>query len=214
MPNCKPIFVALVCALVVTIPLESADKNAEKLLLKVQAKYESLDNVCADFDQIFYWKLTDETQKVSGHVCAKGGDRFRIETPEQTIVTDGKVLWTLNKINNQVIVDHAENAANDNPFIRDFMNKYIAEYDAQIDPDQSDKSLTCVLLTSKTGEHFVPQLWLWINKKSNLISKIKQLDLNENTTIFELKNMNTTLSLANSDFKFQIPDGADVIDMR
>jgi outer membrane lipoprotein-sorting protein len=192
----------------------SADKEAEQLLKKVQKAYQQLDQVCADFSQTFFWKLTNEQQTTVGTVCAKGGDKFRIETSEQLIVTDGDILWTLNKMNNQVIIDVAENANSDNPFIKDFMEKYIREYEAQMVADQSDAMSDCVLLTSKSGEHFVPQLWLWINKKSDLINKIVQVDVNENTTEYTMSNIDTAVKLSNSEFSYKVPDDAETIDMR
>ncbi len=191
-----------------------ADARSEKLLNQVQKNYEKLEKVCADFTQTFHWKMTGETQQISGKICALGGDKFRIETDEQVIVTDGKTLWTLNKQSNQVIVDYAENAASDNPFIKDFLDKYIREYNSQIDESASTDDKTVVLLTSKTGDHFVHRLRLWTGEKSNLITKIEQVDLNDNTTIFEINNINTEVSLSNSDFKFDVPADADVIDMR
>ncbi|MBN1558888.1 outer membrane lipoprotein carrier protein LolA [candidate division KSB1 bacterium] len=192
----------------------SADKDAEQLLKKVQKAYQQLDQVCADFSQTFFWKLTNERQTTVGTVCAKGGDKFRIETPEQLIVTDGEVLWTLNKMNNQVIIDFAENANSDNPFIKDFMDKYVREYEAQMVADQSDETSHCLLLTSKSGEQFVPQLWLWINKRSDLIDKIVQVDVNENTTEFKMSNLDTKVTLSNSEFSYKAPDDAETIDMR
>ncbi|MBN1481485.1 outer membrane lipoprotein carrier protein LolA [candidate division KSB1 bacterium] len=204
----------ILCLSILGALAQAEDRETQKVLDKVQKTYEKLNDVCADFSQSFYWKLTEETQVVTGHICAKGGDKFKIETPEQLIVTDGKVLWTLNKMNNQVIIDHAENVANDNPFIQNFMQKYISEYDARIVEDQSDNGETCILMTTKSGEHFVPRLWLWIDNKSNLINKIVQQDVNENTTTFEMSTFDMDVKLAANDFKYQIPEGADVIDMR
>lgn len=191
----------------------AADREAEKILERVQNAYEKLNEVCADFTQTFFWKLTDETQVVSGSICARGGDKFRIETPEQIVVTDGKVLWTYDKMKNQLIIDNAENANSDNPFIKDFMRKYITEYDA-IMQESEDRSLRKILLTSKTGEHFVPRMWIWVDNKTDLIKKIVQEDLNENTTTFQMTDLNKDVSLPASDFKFQTPDNAQVIDMR
>lgn len=203
----------IVCLLVLSTVVFAADKEAEKILDKVQETYEKLDDVCSDFTQTFYWKLTDDLQVVTGHICAKGGDKFKIETPEQLIVTDGDVLWTLNKLNNQVIIDYAENATNDNPFIKNFMQKYITEYDATL-VESSDRTQSHIMLTSKTGEHFNPRIQLWIDNKSNLITKIVQEDLNDNTTTFEMTNLNTDVSLAAKEFKFQPQSNADIIDMR
>lgn len=191
-----------------------ADARSDRLLRQLQNKYESLDEVCADFTQTFHWKLTGETQQISGRICAKGGDRFRIETEEQLIITDGNTLWTLNKLNNQVIIDHAENATSENPFIKDFLEKYIREYNSRIDESASSGGDPVILLTSKTGDHFVPQMRLWVDEKQDLITKVEQTDLNENTTVFQVNNIDTDVSLSNSDFKFQAPESADVIDMR
>ncbi len=206
--NCFVMCLLLLSALVV-----AADREAEKILENVQEAYEKLDDVCSDFTQTFYWKLTDERQVVSGHICAKDGDKFKIETPEQLIVTDGDVLWTLDKTTKQVIIDYAENATNDNPFIKNFMDKYINEYDAQIG-DAAESGTSHVILTSKTGEHFVSRIQLWINNRSDLISKIIQEDLNDNTTTFEMTNLDTDVKLASSEFNFKVPSDAQVIDMR
>lgn len=191
-----------------------ADNKAEKLLNDVEKVYEQMENVCADFTQTFYWKLTDERQNVSGRICAKGGDRFKIETAEQLIITDGKTLWTKNKANDQVIIDHAENAANDNPFIKDFIGKYLRDYNAELDEAQSTAEMPCVLLSAKTDDQFVRRLRLWINQKSKMILKIEQLDINENTTTFELNNIDLNAQLVNKDFTFKPAPDDNIIDMR
>lgn len=190
-----------------------ADSKSDKLLKQVEDVYAELDNVCADFTQTFYWSLTEETQIVKGKICAKGGDRFKIETDEQLVVTDGKTLWTRRKSGNQVIIDHAENAANDNPFIKNFMAKYLRDYNASEDA-ASTKDTPCVLLTAKTDDLFVSQLRLWIDDKSKLITKIEQLDLNENTTTFELENIDVSAQLVNKDFVYIPASDADIVDMR
>ncbi len=191
-----------------------ADAKTDKLLDDVQKVYEELQNVCADFTQTFYWKLTEETQKVEGRICAKGGDKFKIETDEQLIVTDGKTLWTFNKANNQVIIDYAENSASDNPFIKDFFTKYLTDYTPFPDDENATKDLACVLLKAKTDDQFVRQLRLWIDKKSKMILKIQQVDLNENTTTFELSNIDVNAPLVSKNFIFKPAADAEIIDMR
>ena len=190
-----------------------ADRQTDKVLEQTRKLYENLDEVCAEFTQIFHWKLTDETQIIKGTICAKGGDKFKISTDEQLIVTNGKVLWTLNKQNGQVIVDTAENSS-DNPFVKDFLQKYINDYDALVSDECSTNELICVRMTSKSGSDFVSTMRLWINRKTDFIQKIEQIDLNENTTTFEFSQIATDVSLSNKDFSLDIPSGADVIDMR
>jgi chaperone LolA len=201
------------CVITLTAGL-SADAKTDQLLADVQKKYDTLKSVCADFTQTFHWKLTGETQVIKGKICVREGDQFKIDTPDQFIVTDGKTLWTLNKVNNQVVIDHPENSSGDNPFIKNFLTKYLTEYSAQPGTDEAEPGITCVRLTSKTGEHFVPQLKLWIDEKSKLIYKVEQADVNDNTTIFQIESIDTAAQLLPRDFVFTSPDGADVIDMR
>ncbi len=206
----------LIIAMLLLAPVGGAlaDAKTDRLLKDVQKVYEKLENVCADFTQTFFWKLTEETQKAKGRICAKGGDKFKIETDEQLIVTDGKTLWTFNKLNNQVVIDHAENSTSDNPFIKDFFKKYLTDYSPFPDEEHAAKDLACVLLKAKTDDQFIRQLRLWIDKKSKMILKIEQVDLNENTTTFELSNIDVNAPLVSKNFIFEPPADAEVIDMR
>ena len=92
------------------------------------------------------------------------------------------------------------------------MDKYLTGYAAK--PATSDRpGLTCVVMTSKTGEHFVPQIKLWIDD-AKIIRRVEQRDLNDNVTVFQLDNLDHTASLTPKDFIFTAPPGADIIDMR
>ena len=203
----------ILCVLTLAAGL-SADAKTDQLLADVQKKYDTLKSVCADFTQTFYWKLTGETQVIKGKICVREGDQFKIDTPDQFIVTNGTTLWTLNKVNNQVVIDRPENSSGDNPFIKNFLAKYLTEYSSQPETTAAEPGMTCVRLTSKTGEHFIPQLRLWIDEKSQLIYKVEQMDVNDNTTVFQIENIDTAAQLTPRDFTFTVPDGADVIDMR
>ncbi|MDZ7369960.1 MAG: outer membrane lipoprotein carrier protein LolA [candidate division KSB1 bacterium] len=190
-----------------------ADVETDNFLRSVQKSYQSLKSVCAEFTQTFHWKLTGEVQTISGRVCSLDGNQFRIETPEQLIVTNGKVLWTYTKANNQVVIDRPENATSDNPFIKEFLDKYLTEYTAQPAPSDAE-GVRCVLMKAKSEDQYVTCMKLWIDEKSRLIRKIEQTDVNDNITLFEVKNIDTSVKLTPRDFSFSPPEGADVIDMR
>jgi len=190
-------------------------QDAEKVIGQVQKKYESLKGICAEFTQTFNWKLTDEIQVVEGKICVKDGVQFDIDTKDQRIISDGKTIWTVNKLNKQVIVDHASNKTEDNPFLKDFLNKFIKNYSAKIIKEERGASDQLHLsLTSKTKDEFVRQVELWVNQKTNLISKIKQIDINGNSTVYQVKNIDTKIVLSSKDFVLQVPQGYELIDLR
>ncbi len=190
-------------------------QDAGDVIKQVQKKYESLQSLCAEFTQTFSWKLTDEVQVVKGRICVKDGVKFDIDTKDQRIISDGKTIWTINKVNKQVIVDHASNKTEDNPFLKDFLNKFVKNYSSRIIQNDMDKSGQIHLsLTSKSENEFIRGVELWINQETDLISKIKQIDINGNSTIYQVNNIDTKVKLSSNNFKFSLPQGYELIDLR
>jgi len=199
--------------LILSVSLLAAPKNTTEFLENMQKTYDEMKSFCADFTQTFQWTLAEETQVIKGSICSKGHDKFKIDIPDQYIVTDGKTLWTLNKVNNQLLIDTPERKDNSNPLLQDFISKYLLNYDAVIDEATSDKSVTHLIMTAKT-ENFVNKVELWVDSKSYLIQKIIQYDLNENLTIYEINSLNTDVKLSNDEFTFSPPADIEIIDMR
>ena len=189
-------------------------QSADAVMNKVRQKYESLKNVCADFEQTFVWKLAEEQRVVRGSICAQDGVRFRIDTPDQFIVTDGKVVWTLNKGTRQVMVDNATAASGDHPFLKEFMDKYNNDYTATFVTEQPSPEVYAVLLTAKSENQFVPRVALLVDKKQLLLREILQTDINGNQTRYVMSNINTEAKLTASDFQFQKSGDFEIIDLR
>ncbi len=203
----------VILGLLVLVGTVHAKNNVDDILKKVQKKYTNIDAVCADFVQTFHWTLADETRTTEGEICAKDGEKFRINTSDQLIITDGKTLWTLDKMKNQVVIDHAENS-DDNPFLKSFFNKYVKKYSAAYDEQESTDDLHCIVLDSKSKDEFIQQVILWIDKKDNIIQKVVQKDINENATTFKVQDIKTDISLSNDNFTFKPAQDMKVIDLR
>ena len=103
-------------------------KEVDDVIKQVLKKYESLNKVSATYTQTFHWKLADETQVMHGRIDSQDGHKFRIDTEDQLIVTDGKVVWTVDKLNKQIMIDFASNNTQENPFLKSFFQKYTQEY--------------------------------------------------------------------------------------
>ena len=187
-------------------------ESADKLLREVAGHYQSIDDVCADFTQTFFWLLADESDLVRGRVCVKGGTRFRIETPDQIIVNDGTAIWTLSRPNEQVVIDHAEKSEKDNPFLKSFIRNYLENYTAELLSEQGGQAV--LHLKAISPDQFQREITLSIDTDSKFISKIVQMDINGNEIIYELSNIDTDVKLDASTWQLQIPAGYDRIDMR
>ncbi|MBN2356728.1 outer membrane lipoprotein carrier protein LolA [candidate division KSB1 bacterium] len=203
---------------ILTFTLVSAGvgQDADEILKKIQKTYLDMKAVCADFEQTFYWKLADETQTFTGKVCTRNGEQFRIETEDQIIITDGKAIWTLSHINKQVLIDDAAESTEDNPFLKSFMQNYIDHYQAKLVQETKIGETPHYLLEleAKSEDEFARLIKVWVDKKTYLMTKIVQTDINENTSTYEVNDVDTNAKLTDASFQLTPPSGYEVVDMR
>jgi chaperone LolA len=201
-------------ALLICSPL-AAQEFAEPIVKKVRENYEKLQSMQADFVQNYTWSLAGETQTLEGKIFLKKDDRYRVETKTQTIVTDGATVWTYSPEKQQVIIDHLSKTADD-PLPRELIVKYTRDFKAKLlGTDKSGKNdLYRIQFTPRDEDSFVREVTAWIDKDTYLAQKIEQHDINDNVTVYELKNIQRDAALADQLFTFKIPDGAEVVDLR
>ncbi|NUO82799.1 outer membrane lipoprotein chaperone LolA [candidate division KSB1 bacterium] len=192
-----------------------AQENANKILSKVRSTYDALESLSADFEKEYTWALAGETQALSGKLYLKKGDRYRIETEMQTIVTDGKTVWTYSPEKAQVFVDNMEKSK-ENPLPRDLLVKYTSDFKAQYLRSDQLGEVEChvLLLTAREEEAFAQTVTVWVDKKTSVALQIEQRDLNDNITVYRLQNLALNAKLADQLFTFTAPNDTEVIDLR
>lgn len=192
-----------------------AQESAESIVKKVREAYEKLQTLQADFVQNHTWSLVGETTVLEGRLFLKKGDRYRVETATQTIVTDGATVWTYSPEKQQVLIDHLSKTA-DEPLPRELLVKYTRDFKAKLlGTDKSGKTdLYRVHFTPRDDNSFVREVTAWIEKGSWLARKIEQHDINDNVTVYELKNIQRDAPLADNLFTFKSPADAEIVDLR
>jgi len=189
--------------------------DAAEIIKNVKHKYEEIESFSADFKQVFKWKLAAETQEHQGKIILQGADKFRIETSDQLIISDGTTIWTYSKINNQVIID-AIGKANDVILPREIFLKFSKEYNEKLQGEERITNSDCYIvhLIAKNEDIFIKEMKIWIDKKAWLTLKIEHIDINNNLTVYSLDNIITNKKIAAEEFVYKIPPGIEVIDMR
>lgn len=200
--------------LVLPFRSDAQQLDGQAIVRKVRATFESLTTLRARFEQTFEWKMVGESQKVSGTLAAAKGDRYRIETDDQLIVTDGKRVWNFSKENNQVLIDHMGKSA-DAPLMRELMVRYAEGYVAELKGQEAVHGSTCYLVELRAkGEEFITTVTLWVDRTLWIPVRVRQVDVNENVNLYELQGVEVNVPLPASLFTFQVPPGAEVIDVR
>ncbi|MDZ7292383.1 MAG: outer membrane lipoprotein carrier protein LolA [candidate division KSB1 bacterium] len=215
----EKVFLALftaVCAILASsTAITFAQEKAEDIVAKIRQTYEKLESLKGDFEQQYTWSLAGETQVLNGTLYLKKGDRYRVETQNQMIITDGKTVWTYSPDKMQVIVDRLEKSK-DNPLPRDLVIKYTRDFKPRLLRSEKIGAADChvIALSPRDENSFIHGVTAWIDKSTWLAVRIEQIDINDNKTVYLLKNPQRNVPLADALFTFDIPADAEVVDMR
>lgn len=191
------------------------DVSPKEIIRNVERKLTSAKTVKADFEETYFWKLTGEEQAIKGVLLLEGKDRFRVTTEDQVIVSDGETLWTYSKPSHRVLIDRLEKS--DNTILpRQLLFQHTKDYQARVSGEESVAGKACHVLvfTAETGDVFITRIKVWVDKKEWIPWKVEQVDLNENRTVYLLSDVQVGIPLDGKLFRFQIPEGAEVIDMK
>jgi len=201
--------------LIPMVLISSPQNKANSIIKKVLKKYNESANIKVDFSQVFFWKLTDNKVEQNGTIWLEGKEKFKIQTENQIVVSNGKTAWTYSQSTNQVIIDNIQNTEDIN-LPKDILLNFSDLYNSAFLKDEKleGKMHHHIELNSKTGDDFIKQIKLWIDVKALVVKKIIQTDINENTNTYFLKNIEFNVDLPVDFFEYSPPDSAEVIDMR
>jgi chaperone LolA len=195
--------------------LASNKANPNDIIKRVKKKYQELVTLQANFQQDYLWELAGETQTTKGSLLLKSGNKYRIETENDVIVTNGETVWSYSKVNDQVIIDYLK-SSEENPLPKDLLFQFSEEYKPYfVAEEKLDGKKTLNLnLVPKDEEAFVKSMKIWVDADSWLTVKIQQVDINDNVNTYLVRDVQQNIELQDSLFNFQIPAGAEVVDLR
>jgi len=190
-------------------------KRAKDIIKKVNEKYKKLKSLQAEFEQTYTWELAGETQTVTGTIYLTESNKYRIETDEQLVITDGKTVWSYTDIDNHVIIDMLKNSqANQLP------KEILLQYSKEFEPDflkeelvEGDKTFL-LDLKPKDEEGLIISMKVWIDAKTWFTRKIEQIDLNDNKNTYLVRNIQEDPELDPKLFQFEMPEDAEIVDLR
>jgi outer membrane lipoprotein-sorting protein len=191
-------------------------ESISKIVKELQKKYEQIENLSAEFVQIEQFKLTGTENETSGRIYIKNGIKLRLETDDQTVVTDGQTVWTYSVLNNQLLIDRVKEGAG-SLLPRDLLFKYPRDYYATLlDVVKiEDEKYYNIKLDPKEGVHgYIKTMKMWINTRTYLIAKIEYTDFNDNVSVFEIRKADTSTPLADNLFTFVPGPDMQVVDLR
>ncbi len=188
----------------------------EDIIEEVQEKYEEIEDISATFKRIESFKLTGTISETIGKIYIKDGVKYRFESDDQSIATNGETVWTYNSISKQFIIDRVRK--NSGALLpRDMLFKYPKEYYSTLlrEEKMNDKDIFVIKLDPRESVHgYIKSMKIWVEDDEWLIHKIETTDLNDNTSTFEISNIVLDKGLKDDFFKLNATDDMNVVDLR
>jgi outer membrane lipoprotein carrier protein len=201
-------------ALVLICPgwsLEAQESDATKVMTRLRAKFEEVGAFSARFRQTLDADYTNSSSTIEGTIILSG-DKYRIETSGQTIVTDGETTWVYIVEDQQVIInDFVEDEGSFSP--GHFLNDQTERYDVSFAEVQSPETYV-VLLEATSPDTYLESATLWIDQSAYTVSRIDVVDVNGASIRFEMSEIDLSVDPDDSTFTYEPTNEVEVVDLR
>jgi chaperone LolA len=189
--------------------------TTEEIVNKTESSYRSLKDLAFDYDKTWQSDYFKKEKKSAGKMYFKNPNKYRIESKDEEIVSDGKLVWVYSKENQQVIINLAgksKNVFQPNQIFSNFKN----DYHIKLIVIEKIDEVSCykLELLPKKESASIRQMQLWVDKNNFLAKKMVYSDESDNQTILLFRNFKKNSGLRDSKFVYKIPSGIEVVDMR
>ena len=182
---------------------------------KMQSRYEMIDDVTVSFTKHVKLGFSDIEETYSGTLMMRKPNKLRLESENETIVTDGITVWLYSPVNNQVIVDkYKENQNSISPehFLLNLPQNY---YATLLGVEKGNNVSTATIkLVPKDDRSFIKSVKVVVDEGTWNVRSIAIEDVNDTETTYTIKDMKLNRNLSDTTFVYTPPPGVEVVDLR
>lgn len=186
----------------------------EDVLARVQATYAALDGLQATFVQRVTSDFAEGTSQLEGRLLL-APEKYRIETSEQTLVTNGETTWVYTPQDKQVIVNDADaDPASFSPatLFGNYADRFAV--DSTWTERRRGASHDVLVLTPTVPQTTYTTMTLWVRRSDTLVTRLRVADRSGATITIDLQDLVANPQMDAETFRFDPPDGVDVVDLR
>lgn len=212
-----PTLALLVLSSVVGLPARAQSTSdveaAEALLERVQQTYEAANGLRATFTQQTRSPFSEDTVTFKGTLLLQE-TKYRIETPQQTLVTDGATTWIYNPATSQVIINqyvNDETIITPDEIFRDYLEHYTV---AGILPQGRNATAVEIDLAAADTSAYYTDITVRVRRRDAMLTRVRLEDQNGSTVVFRLDDIQLNPSFDPNAFTFTPPPDAEVVDLR
>ena len=204
------VFLPLLC-LGMHMPASAQEAPSLKAL---QNRYDDLRGLRAAFSQVTASEFAGDSSRIDGRVLLSG-NKYRVETPSQTVVTNGETTWIYSPADSQVVVKDADaDASTVTP--QTFLTASAEKYDvtATRTAQRNGAAHDVLSLSATTESARFSEAILWVRRADRIVTRLRATDRNSSTLDLRLYEIDLGPDFADTPFTFSPPDGVEVVDLR
>ncbi len=190
-------------------------QSGKEIIESLRKKYASIDDAVVKFEQTVKYGVSKFEQSFSGTFYFKKKNKYRIETDQQIVVTDGVTSWLYSKVNNQVIIDkyrEDKDISSPEKFLLSISDEYIPVI---LRTERNDgKKIYILKLTPRDENSSIESAKIWVVEGDLQITRVEITDISGTVTTYSVKSIKINSGVEDSIFKFSIPSGVKVVDLR
>ncbi len=183
-------------------------------LTDVQEAYDALDGLRASFTQVISSNFAGDTTQIRGTVLLSG-NKYRVEAPDQTVVTDGQTTWIYTPADSQVVLNDAEqdeSTVTPETFLTASADLYTVTTSSPT-TRQGAPHVKLAISASDSASRFT-EATLWVRRTDRVVTRMRATDRNGSILDLRLRDIVVNPDLGTDPFSFSPPENVEVIDLR
>ena len=211
----KQVALFLLASCFLAMPVRPQELTVNEITQKMHEKYESMQDATARFTQHVKFGFSQIEQDFSGTLTMKKPNKYRVESEQQTFVTDGTTVWAYSPTNKQVLIDRYkenQNTLSPDRFLLHLPDNYYATLLGT--EEAGGARLVTLKLVPKDDQSFVKSMKVTIDEGSWIVRKVDIVDVNDTETTYTVQDVKVNTHVKDSLFAFTPPAGTEVVDLR
>lgn len=181
------------------------DTKAKAILDEVSKTTKTYKTISAEYELVLLNKDKKQTDKQDGKIQVKGS-KYRLEIPGNTIVCDGKTVWTHNKDAQEITIKNFEANSEDGLNPTNIFTLYEKGYKYKFDKEEKEGAVTYSIInlypTVKPEKKKFHTVKLFVDKVKKQVHQIKMLMKDGGTQIYTVKAFTPNAVLTDNMFVF------------
>ena len=180
----------------------------------LQARYDQLNGLRGSFTQVTASEFADDSSRIEGRVLL-AGNKYRVETPGQTVITNGTTTWIYSPADSQVVINDAEaNTSTITP--QTFLTASAKRYDVASTRTARQEGVPhdVLSLTAASDSARFREATLWVRQSDRIVTRLRATDRNGATLDLRLHGIVVNPTFEGTPFTFSPPEDIEVVDLR